>query len=226
MLKLENISKSYREGDSARRVLDGLSLEVAPGELVSLLGTSGSGKSTLLNLICGIDRPDSGCVLLAEKDLTQMSEVERTLHRRRHIGFVFQFFNLIPTLTVAENVRLPLELNGLETEGERVDALLAQVGLEGRQRSYPEHLSGGEQQRVALARALVHQPSLVLADEPTGNLDEETGRGILSLLEELTREHGRSVIMVTHSAEAARIGHRTLRLKAGRLVEVEDGTDR
>jgi putative ABC transport system ATP-binding protein len=184
-IRLVGLSKAYREGERRRVVLDGASAEFARGEFISLLGRSGSGKSTLLNLVSGIDRPDAGEIWVGDRELTRLSERERTLFRRRHIGFVFQFFNLIPTLTVMENVTLPLELGGASVKAARAAAepLMEAVGLLDRAGAYPDKLSGGEQQRVAIARALVHDPMLVLADEPTGNLDEATGQSVLALLE-------------------------------------------
>jgi len=205
-----------------RQVLESTAIEVAKGEFVAILGKSGSGKTTLLNLISGIDEVDCGEVYFEGIHLTKMNDTDRTLFRRRNIGFIFQFFNLIPTLSVWENVTLPLELLGLH--GEQVDSharqLLAEVGLTGREQTYPDRLSGGEQQRVAIARALVHDPALVLADEPTGNLDEETGLHILQLLDRLTRQAGKTLILVTHSPEAAAFADRIFRLREGRLVQV------
>jgi len=202
-----------------RVVLSGAMAAFAPGESVAILGKSGSGKSTLLNLISGIDRADSGSVWLDGQNLTALDERRRTLFRRHSIGFVFQFFNLIPTLTVLENVVLPLELNGVPM-GEarrRAEPLLEAVGLLDRKETFPDRLSGGEQQRVAIARALVHDPQLVLADEPTGNLDEETGQQVLGLLDRLTRQAGKNLILVTHSAEAAAYVDRMMYLRDGKL---------
>ncbi len=216
---LENLSKSYQEGGHTRFVLCEANAAFAPGEFVAILGKSGSGKSTLLNLISGIDRADHGAVWLSGRNLTALDDHQRTLLRRRYIGFVFQFFNLIPTLTVEENVRLPLELSAVNGRavGDRVETLLDAVGLLDRSRTFPDRLSGGEQQRVAIARALVHDPLLVLADEPTGNLDEETGRQVLNLLDRLTRQEGKNLILVTHSPEAAAYADRILYLHNGRL---------
>jgi len=218
-VRLENLSKSYREGGRTRVVLQHASATISRGEFVAILGRSGSGKSTLLNLISGIDLADGGSVWLDGQDLTQLNERRRTLLRRQKIGFVFQFFNLIPTLTVWENVVLPLELNGVNGSEKRsqAEALLNAVGLLDRRTAFPDRLSGGEQQRVAIARALVHDPPLVLADEPTGNLDEETSRGVLALLDRLTRHAGRTLILVTHSADAVASADRILRLRNGQL---------
>ena len=218
-IRLEQISKHYVEGGQRRMVLKDASVYFQQGELVAILGKSGSGKTTLLNLISGIDRADAGTVYLNGENLSAMDENRRTLFRRRRIGFVFQFFNLIPTLTVLENVRLPLELNGLQNHGNRrAEELLAEVGLQDRFNAYPDRLSGGEQQRVAIARALVHDPDLVLADEPTGNLDEETGKQVLALLDRLTRKAGKSLVLVTHNPEAAAYADRIFLLKDGRLI--------
>ncbi len=218
-IRLQNLSKTYQEGQTTRRVLHDLSLDSAKGEFIAILGTSGSGKSTLLNLISGIDYPDSGNIWINGSDLTQLDENQRTRFRRRHIGFIFQFFNLIPTLTVLENILLPLELNQvpLDRAQQQSRDLLQAVGLEDRAGAFPDRLSGGEQQRVAIARALGHDPALVLADEPTGNLDEATGRQILNLLDRLTRQAGKNLILVTHNPESADYADRTLRMSEGQL---------
>jgi putative ABC transport system ATP-binding protein len=220
LIQLERVSKSFEEAGRTRVVLHELSIEVARGELVVLVGKSGSGKSTLLNLISGIDQPSSGAITVAGRPLTRLSERERTLFRRREIGFIFQFFNLVPTLTVSENVLLPLELNGRSGAAARAVAqdMLMAVGLGDRGASYPDRLSGGEQQRIAIARALVHDPALILADEPTGNLDTETGRQVLDLLDRLTRQAGKTMVMVTHSAEVVGVADRVLRMREGHLV--------
>ena len=213
--------------DANRTVLDELNRDFYRGEFVCLLGKSGSGKSTLLNLISGIDAPSSGDVLICstgrengrEVAMAALSDHERTLFRRRHIGIIFQFFNLIPTLTVLENVTLPLELSGLRRGvHDRAAALLDRVGLGDRLDTYPDKLSGGEQQRVAIARALVHDPLLILADEPTGNLDEDTGDIVLELLLELTRDAGKTLFMATHAPEIADRADRILHLEHGKLV--------
>jgi putative ABC transport system ATP-binding protein len=221
LIRLDRVSKSFEEGGRTRVVLHELSIEVARGELVVLVGKSGSGKSTLLNLISGIDQPSGGEVHVAGRPLTRLSERERTLFRRRDIGFVFQFFNLVATLTVLENVLLPLELNGRTGAPARAVAqdMLTAVGLGDRGASYPDRLSGGEQQRIAIARALVHDPALILADEPTGNLDAETGRQVLDLLDRLTRQAGKTMVMVTHSPEVIGVADRVLRMSEGRLSE-------
>jgi putative ABC transport system ATP-binding protein len=226
IVQLENLSKSYSEAGHSRLILDSLNLEFATGDFVCLVGKSGSGKSTLLNLISGIDAPTEGHVTIHTAQeavrLTALNDHERTLFRRRYIGIVFQFFNLIPTLTVLENVTLPLELAGTRGNGRReATELLERVGLGNRLATYPDRLSGGEQQRVAIARALVHNPLLILADEPTGNLDEETGDSVLRLLLELTRDMGKTLIMATHAPDVAQQADRVLHLVHGKLVSDE-----
>src|ERR671923_61545 len=220
-VELRQVQKSYREGEAERVVLADVSLTIARGEIVVFVGRSGSGKSTLLNLIAGIDRPTAGTVLVDGTDLTALDEQARTRFRRRSIGFVFQFFNLIPMLTVEENLLLPLDLNNrADAKGlARARDLLERVGLAGRGESYPERLSGGEQQRVAIARALIHDPALILADEPTGNLDAETAASVLDLLDTLAREAGRTVVMVTHSREVVGVADRIFAIQRGALVE-------
>lgn len=222
VIQLRSLRKVYVEGDDTRLLFSDLNLEVAAGELVALLGRSGSGKSTLLNLISGIEPADAGTLQVAGQSLGGLDETARTRLRRRRIGLVFQFFNLIPTLTVAENLLLPLQLNGLDNPEQRQWAfeLLDHVGLGERRTSFPERLSGGEQQRLALVRALVHRPDLLLADEPTGNLDEATSAQVLDLLVRLHQQLGTTMVLVTHSQEVARRARRVLRLEAGRLHEV------
>ena len=219
-LQLCQLRKSYPEGNLERAVLAGVDAEIASGEIVALLGRSGSGKSTLLNLIAGIDLPSSGSVWAEGTNLSLLSERERTQFRRRHVGFVFQAFNLIPTLTVAENLQLPLELNGNGSSAfSRIPELLSKLGLAERAETFPDRLSGGEQQRVAIARALVHQPRLLLADEPTGNLDAQTSAEVLALLQTLVREQGATLIVATHSREVVAIADRVFAMESGKLVE-------
>jgi putative ABC transport system ATP-binding protein len=219
LIRIKNLSKSFLEGNQSRVVLRNLSIEFAQGEFVAIIGKSGTGKSTLLNLLSGIDQPDAGEIWINGFEISDLDERQRTLFRRREIGFIFQFFNLIPTLTVGENVTLPLELNGLDTQGARrvAQPLLRKVGLDDRWNTFPDRLSGGEQQRVAIARALVHNPSILLADEPTGNLDEETGRQVMQLLDQLIRQAGKNLIMVTHSSEAAAYADKIYSLSEGQL---------
>ena len=220
VVELQDVHKEYVEGESVRAVLRGVDLALLPGEFAVLLGRSGSGKSTLLNLVSGIDLPSRGEVRVAGRSVARLSERERTLLRRERVGFVFQAYNLLPTLTVRENVRLPLELLGRPARlaDARVEALLACVGLAERAESFPDRLSGGEQQRVAVARALAHAPALLLADEPTGNLDAHTGGAVLALLEELTRQDGTCALVVTHDPLLAARADRVLALEEGRLL--------
>ncbi len=221
LVRLHGLTKTYREGEHERTVLRGVDAAIAPGALVVLLGRSGSGKSTLLNLISGIDRPDAGEVVVDGTNLTRLDEQARTRFRRAHIGFVFQAFNLIPTLTVEENVLLPLELNGRNDPAARQRALafLDEVGLADRAGSFPDRLSGGEQQRVAIARALAHAPRLVLADEPTGNLDYRTGRRVMDLLHRLVRRTGTTMLVATHDRDFLDAADRIFTLHDGRLHE-------
>jgi putative ABC transport system ATP-binding protein len=218
---LTGVTKRYREGGADRTVLAGLDARISRGQIVALYGRSGSGKSTLLNLLAGVDLPDAGEVVIAGTALNRASERERTLFRRRRIGFVFQFFNLIPTLTVRENVRLRLDLDGRTGADDRVraDGLLADVGLADRASSYPDRLSGGEQQRVAIAAALAHRPDLVLADEPTGNLDEGNAGHALDLLARLIRGTGATMVVATHSKDVAAIADRSWTMVDGRIAE-------
>ncbi len=219
-VRIRDLSRSFQEGGREHSVLHDLSVDFASGETVALRGRSGSGKSTLLNLISGIDAPDAGEVEVAGLNITMMSERDRTLFRREHIGFVYQAFNLVPTLTVSDNIRLVLELNKVPQaeSNDRIDYLLDAVELSDRATSYPDVLSGGEQQRIAIARALAHNPSLLLADEPTGNLDDKTAEGVLQLLDKLVRHSGGTMIIATHSAAVASRCDRILELHGGVLV--------
>jgi len=222
MIELKNISKTYQEGETNHIVLQDINKTINENEIIILLGRSGSGKSTLLNLISGIDLPTAGDIIINQQNLTKYSEHERTIFRRNHIGFVFQFFNLIPTLSVIENLLLPLELKGKTSKQDQEDAktLLDKVGLADRENSFPDRLSGGEQQRVAIARALVHDPDIVLADEPTGNLDFETGQLVINLLDGLVRSKGKTMIMATHSRELIGLADRIITIKDGNLIEL------
>ena len=221
VLDLRGVHKGYREGDAQRTVLDGADLRLPRGRVGALVGRSGSGKSTVLNLVSGIDRPDGGRVVVDGVDLGALSERDRTLFRRRHVGFVFQFYNLVPTLTVEENVRVLLDLDRTPASEarDRAHALLDAVGLSDRAGAFPDRLSGGEQQRVAIARALAHGPALVLADEPTGDLDAETGLRVLDLLESLTREQGRTLLMVTHDTSTLGRADVVFTLDGGQITE-------
>jgi putative ABC transport system ATP-binding protein len=217
ILSCESLSKTYSSGGRALSVLDGITFDLEPAGFLALLGPSGSGKTTLLGLLAGLDQPTSGRVRLDGQDLAPLSEDERARLRRDKIGFVFQSFHLIPTLTARENVEVPLELRG-EDGRARAEALLARVGLADRGHHYPAQLSGGEQQRVALARAFVHGPRVLFADEPTGNLDAENGALVTSLLSELNRETGTTLVLVTHDPDLAKRARRVIRLSHGALV--------
>ncbi len=221
MLSVNGLTKRYQSGNITQTILDNLDLQIAKAEVVALVGASGSGKTTLLNLLSAIDAPDSGQVLIDGTDIHQLAEPYRTLLRRQQLGFVFQFFNLIPTLTVGENIALPLELTGHPGSqiNPRVNQLLNRVGLDNMYDRYPDSLSGGEQQRTAIARALAHHPMILLADEPTGNLDEDTGERVISLLNELARDQGTTMLIVTHSPAIAQSADRVVRLHHGELSE-------
>jgi putative ABC transport system ATP-binding protein len=220
IVRVRGLTKSYQQGERTRKILDAVDLDIYEGEFFVLLGKSGSGKSTLLNLISAIDAAESGQIFVRDQEITALTEQQQTLFRRDHIGIVFQFFNLIPTLTVLENITLPRELSGVPraVAEKRARELLERVGLGNRADSFPDKLSGGEQQRVAIARALVHEPAIVLADEPTGNLDEETGERILLLLLELTREAGKTLVMATHSPEIVPFADRVARIHDGKML--------
>ncbi len=219
MLIIQDLCRSFREGGQVHRVLDQASAEFPAGQVTAVVGRSGSGKSTLLNVISGIDHVDAGSVRIDGLEVSALKEPARTLYRRQRIGFVYQFFNLIPTLDVEENVRLALELNGVRGREarERSVSMLREVALADRLRSAVDRLSGGEQQRVAIARALVHGPSLLLADEPTGNLDEQTAREVMPLLMSLAGSKGATLVIVTHDVDVAREADRVLELRDGRL---------
>lgn len=220
-VKLEGISKAYNEGLTKHNILESTSVEFKTSKFTALLGKSGSGKSTILNLISGIDIADQGEIFINDINVSKLSENERTIFRRDKIGIIFQFFNLIPTLTVLENVSLPQELKGISKKECRKNALnfLERVSMADRINTFPDKLSGGEQQRVAIARALAHNPSLILADEPTGNLDFETGKKVLDLLLEVTREQGKTLIMVTHSNDIVPFADEVFTLQKGKLIK-------
>ncbi len=218
MLRSESLTKSYLSGGRDLTVLKNITFELEAGGFLAIVGPSGSGKSTLLGLLAGLDRPSSGRVVLDGVDLSPLSEDDRARLRSEKVGFVFQSFHLIPTLTARENVQVPLELRG-EEAGTEVERLLARVGLEGRGHHYPAQLSGGEQQRVALARAFIHQPKLLFADEPTGNLDAATGARVIELMTELNEEQGTTLVLVTHDPDLAARAHRVIRLRDGAVVE-------
>ncbi|MFU8894803.1 MAG: ABC transporter ATP-binding protein [Gammaproteobacteria bacterium] len=218
-IELDDICKDYDEHGRPQRVLEGVSAQIPRGELVVLVGRSGSGKSTLLNIIGGLDRPSRGELRIGGQALSELSEDGLAKLRRREIGFVFQFFNLVPTLTALENLLLPLDLLGVDRDEaqQRAQGWLETVGLPDRGNSFPEEMSGGEQQRIALARALIHRPGLVIADEPTGNLDLETAQQVLSLLDDLCRREGTTLVMATHSPEVVGVADRVFTIHEGRL---------
>ena len=215
--ELDRVSRSYHRGDEIVRAIDGVSLELVAGESVALMGASGSGKSTLLNLVSAVDRPTGGRVVVCGVDLAAASEEALVGLRRHCIGLVFQAFHLVPHLTVEENVALPLALDGRRDDA-RVGSLVERVGLAHRRLHYPSELSGGEQQRTALARALVHRPRIVVADEPTGNLDSHTGAAVLGLLDELQREEGAALLLATHDDRVSRAADRIVHLRDGTIV--------
>jgi putative ABC transport system ATP-binding protein len=213
------VARRYGEGDAAVDALRGVDLDVQAGELTAVMGPSGSGKSTLMHILAGLDKPTSGTVEIAGEEITAMGDSELTKLRRRRIGFVFQFFNLLPMLTAEENVVLPLSVAGEKPDPAFLEDLIERVGLKDRRKHRPSELSGGQQQRVAIARSLVSQPSIIFADEPTGNLDSKTGAEILALLRAATEERGQTTVMVTHDANAATIADRVLFLADGQIVE-------
>jgi putative ABC transport system ATP-binding protein len=213
-----DVARRYGEGDTAVDALRGVSLEIAAGRLTAVMGPSGSGKSTLMHILAGLDKPPSGTVSIAATDITQLKDSDLTKLRRRHIGFVFQFFNLLPMLTAEENVLLPLSLAGEKPQGDWFGELLARTGLAERRHHRPAELSGGQQQRVAIARALVTRPTVLFADEPTGNLDSASGAEVLALLREAVELDGQTTVMVTHDPRAAATADRVLFLADGRIV--------
>ncbi|HEU5370969.1 MAG TPA: ABC transporter ATP-binding protein [Gaiellaceae bacterium] len=219
VVRATDLTRRYGEGEAAVEALRGVSLDVHPGELVAVMGPSGSGKSTLMHLLAALDKPTSGTVAIAGQEVGSLSDKQVTLLRRDHIGFVFQFFNLLPMLSAEENVKLPLSIAGEKPDREFFEDLLKRVGLADRRTHRPAELSGGQQQRVAIARALVSQPSVIFADEPTGNLDSTTGHEILQLLRASTKDLGQTMVMVTHDANAAEIADRVLFLADGLIVE-------
>lgn len=215
ILKSDNLCKTYGSGESQVKALDHVSIHIEDGDFISIIGTSGSGKSTLLNMLGGLDRPTSGTVTVAGKDIFSMSDEELTIFRRRNIGFIFQNYNLVPILNVYENIVLPIELDGSEPDRNYIDNIIHSLGLEQKLTAMPNQLSGGQQQRVAIARALASKPAIILADEPTGNLDSKTSMDVLSLLKVTIREFQQTVVMITHNEEIA--------LMADGMVRIEDG---
>ena len=217
MLKINDLKKKYSTLDGEIAALDGVSFTAADGEFIAIVGKSGSGKSTLLNMIGGLDIPDSGSILLDGTDIVKLSNRQTAMLRRQKIGIIYQFYNLIPELNVSENITLPTELDGGEIDREWLASILKNVGLDGRENAYPNTLSGGQQQRVAIARALYNKPSLILADEPTGNLDAENGDEIMRLLKDMNKESGATVLIVTHSESVAREAKRVITISDGKI---------
>jgi putative ABC transport system ATP-binding protein len=223
VVEAENLERTYGEGDTAVHALRGVSVQIEAGELTAVMGPSGSGKSTLMHILAGLDKPTVGTVKVAGTEITQLGDNDLTKLRREHIGFVFQFFNLLPTLDARENIMLPLKLAGEKPEQSWFDAVVRQVGLEDRLTHRPAELSGGQQQRVAIARALISKPTVLFADEPTGNLDSATGGEILDLIRNSVDEVGQTVVMVTHESRAAAIANRVLFLADGKIVRESRG---
>lgn len=218
ILQTTDLKKLYGSGETAVKALDGVALAVEEGEFVSIIGTSGSGKSTLLHMLGGLDRPTSGTVHISGKDIFAMKDDELTIFRRRNIGFVFQSFNLVPVLNVEENILLPIQLDGNTVDTAYINRIIETLGLENKRRSLPNQLSGGQQQRVAIARALATKPSILLADEPTGNLDSKTSLDVLGLLKVSGEKFGQTMVMITHNEEFAQMANRTFRIEDGRIV--------
>ncbi len=223
LLQLESLKKSYTRGDQTVHALGGVSLNISAGQFVAIMGPSGSGKSTLLHLMGGLDRPTSGKVILNGEAIESLSDYELSIFRRRKLGFIFQFFNLLPTLTALENVALPrlLDQESMKNVEAKAKDLLKMIGMEKRMYHKPDQLSGGEMQRVAIARALISDPLLLLADEPTGNLDTKTGEAVLVLLSQMVKETGKTIVMVTHDPKAASYGNRVIRVRDGQIESDE-----
>ncbi len=222
-LKTENLSKIYGKDENVVKALDNVSIEVKEGEFIAIVGTSGSGKSTLLNMIGGLDNPTSGEVYISNSKLSSMTDEEITIFRRRNIGFIFQAFNLIPILNVYENIVLPIELDGVKPDKAYVDEIIKMLGLQQKVYTMPNNLSGGQQQRVAIARALATKPSIILADEPTGNLDSKTSLDVMGLLKTTSTNFNQTIIMITHNEEIAQMADRIIRIEDGSIVVRGDG---
>ena len=221
IIQFVDVFKTYKNGATSVTALKGVNLSFDAGDFVTIMGPSGGGKTTLLNLLAGLDLPDRGQIYLQERKVSDLSDHDLTLLRRKEIGFIFQFFNLMPTLTIQENVELPLLLaHSSKTEGSRVQTLLEYVGLWNRAQSFPAELSGGEMQRIAIARALVHQPVILLADEPTGNLDSENGQKIIELMKRAATDFNTTVILVTHNPQIAEFGNRHFEIRDGKLTDI------
>ncbi len=218
ILKAKNLKKIYGSGENAVHALDGVNFSVDKGEFVAVVGTSGSGKSTLLHMLGGLDRPTDGKVIVDGKDIFSLKDEALTIFRRRKIGFVFQAYNLVPVLNVHENIVLPVQLDGGEVEKTFMEQIVQTLGLDGRLDALPNQLSGGQQQRVAIARALIAAPAIILADEPTGNLDSKTSQDVLSLLKVTSRKFTQTIVMITHNEEIAQLADRVIRIEDGRIV--------
>ena len=219
ILKTENLVKTYQTGTGSFNAVDGISLSVKKGEFVAIVGASGSGKSTLMHLLGGVDRVTSGNILIDGKDITQMNNDSLAVFRRRQIGIVYQFYNLIPILTAEENITLPVDLDGAAVDKERLDKILNDLGIADRRNNLPNQLSGGQQQRVSIGRALINNPALLLADEPTGNLDSKATEDIMSIFKMMNKDYGQTIIMITHDREIARDADRIIRISDGKIVE-------
>ena len=219
ILETKDLHKIYGSGDTEVRALDGVNLSVENGEFVAIVGTSGSGKSTLLHMLGGLDRPTSGSVTVDGKDIFSLKDEALTIFRRRKIGFVFQSYNLVPVLNVYENIVLPIQLDGRKVEGAFIGQIVKTLGLDGRLDALPSQLSGGQQQRVAIARALAAAPAIILADEPTGNLDSRTSQDVLSLLKVTSQKFSQTIVMITHNEEIAQMADRIIRIEDGRIVK-------
>ena len=219
ILETKDLRKTYGSGATEVRALDGVNLTVENGEFVAIVGTSGSGKSTLLHMLGGLDRPTSGSVTVDGKNIFELKDEELTIFRRRKIGFVFQSFNLVPVLNVYENIVLPIQLDGRKVEEAFIDQIVKTLGLDGRLNALPNQLSGGQQQRVAIARALASAPTMILADEPTGNLDSKTSQDVLGLLKVTSQKFSQTIVMITHNEEIAQLADRIIRIEDGRIVK-------
>ncbi len=219
ILKTENLKKYYGSDDSLVKALDGVNFTVEKGEFVAVVGTSGSGKSTLLHMMGGLDTPTSGVIEIDGKQILGMSDEELTIFRRRQIGFVFQNYNLVPMLSIYENIVLPIELDGNKADDKFVSDVIKMLHLEDKLERFPNNLSGGQQQRAAIARALVSKPSIILADEPTGNLDSKTGQEVLGLLKQSAEQFGQTIVMITHNLEIAQLANRIVRIEDGKIKE-------
>lgn len=218
ILNTKELNKYYGNGDTTVKALDGVNLEIENGEFLAIVGTSGSGKSTLLHMLGGLDRPTSGSVTVGGKDIFSLKDDELTIFRRRKIGFVFQNYNLVPVLNVYENIVLPIELDGNKPDKEYLDKIIGTLGLESKLYNLPNNLSGGQQQRVAIARALATKPALILADEPTGNLDSKTGLDVMGLLKVTSKQFAQTIVMITHNEANAQMADRVVRIEDGRIV--------